>query len=147
MSDHGDDAAADARAQLARLEHEMEAPPFHAVLRPEAISVEPDGSVVIRLPFNPALRGARDADFYHGGVIASLVDLAAHAAVAVRVGHRVPTIDLRVDYLRAVGGVDLVATGRVVSAGRSIGRADVEIKAGETVIALGRAVFSTVKHS
>lgn len=147
MSHPGDIAAADAREQLARLEYEMAAPPFHAVLQPEAVTVEPDGSVVIRLPFNPVLRGARDANFYHGGVIASLVDLAAHAAVAIRVGHRVPTVDLRVDYLRAFGGVDLVATARVVGAGRSIGRADVEIKAGETVIALGRAVFSTVKQS
>ena len=55
-----------------------------------------------------------------------------------------PTIDLRVDYLRPAVDTGLSATGRVVRAGRSIGLCDVVVRddAGRE-IATGRCVFST----
>ena len=133
---------------LARLAHEMATPPFHDVLRPQPVSVDPvDRSIVVRLPFRPELCGSRERPFYHGGVIASLVDLVGHAAIAIQVGRSDPTIDLRIDYVRAANGGDLIATGRAVSVGSSIGRADVEVRGEDgRVVALGRGVFSTVKR-
>jgi uncharacterized protein (TIGR00369 family) len=137
-------AAFDAEKALARLAHEMADPPFHDVLQPQPVRVDADGSVVIRLVFRPEFCGRRGSQFYHGGVIASLVDIAAHAAIAVRVERMVPTIDLRVDYLRAAPAGDLFATGRILTIGRSIGRADVEIRSeNDKVVAVGRGAFST----
>jgi uncharacterized protein (TIGR00369 family) len=136
--------AFDAEKALARLGHEMADPPFHDVLQPKPVRVDADGSVIIRLSFRPEFCGRRGGQFYHGGVIASLVDIAAHAAIAVRVGRMVPTIDLRVDYLRAAPAGDLLATGRVLIVGRSIGRADVEIRSeDQKIVAVGRGAFST----
>jgi uncharacterized protein (TIGR00369 family) len=136
--------AFDAEKALARLAHEMADPPFHDVLQPQAVRVDADGSVVIRLSFRSEFCGRRGSQFYHGGVIASLVDIAAHAAIAVRVERMVPTIDLRVDYLRAAPAGDLLATGRVLTIGRSVGRADVEIRSeNDKVVAVGRGAFST----
>jgi uncharacterized protein (TIGR00369 family) len=136
--------AFDAEKALARLAHEMADPPFHEVLHPQPVRVDADGSVVIRLLFRPEFCGRRGGQFYHGGVIASLVDIAAHAAIALRVERMVPTIDLRVDYLRAAPAGDLLATGRILTVGRSIGRADVEIRsADDRVVAVGRGAFST----
>jgi uncharacterized protein (TIGR00369 family) len=136
--------AFDAEKAFARLADEMADPPFHDVLQPQPVRVDADGSVVIRLSFRPEFCGRRGGQFYHGGVIASLVDIAAHAAIAVRVERMVPTIDLRVDYLRAAPAGDLFATGRILTIGRSIGRADVEIRsANDKVVAVGRGVFST----
>jgi uncharacterized protein (TIGR00369 family) len=138
------DSAFDADAALARLAHEMADPPFHDVLRPQPVSVDADGTVVVRLPFRPEFRRGRESPFYHGGVIASLVDIAAHAAIAVGVGRTVPTIDLRIDYLRAAPAGDLRATGKILIVGRSIGRADVEVRSAEgKVVAVGRGAFST----
>jgi uncharacterized protein (TIGR00369 family) len=134
----------DAEAALARLSHEMADPPFHDVLRPQPVSVDAEGTVVVRLPFRPEFCRGRESPFYHGGVIASLVDLAAHAAIAVRVGRTVPTIDLRIDYLRAAPAGDLLATGKILIVGRSVGRADVEVRSAEgKVVAVGRGAFST----
>jgi uncharacterized protein (TIGR00369 family) len=134
---------------LRRLRHELEHPPFHQFLRPQAVSVDAvAGIVIITLPFRPEFRRADDVSDYHGGIIASLIDLAAHAAIAVQIGRMAPTIDLRIDYLRAAPGVDLVATAKVLRLGKSIGRADVEISCpGMPLIAVGRGAFSTYKKT
>jgi uncharacterized protein (TIGR00369 family) len=138
------DGAFDADGALARLTHELADPPFHDVLCPQPVSIDADGTVVVRLPFRPEFRRGRESSFYHGGVIASLVDIAAHAAIAVHVGRTAPTIDLRIDYLRAAPAGDLLATGKILVVGRSIGRADVEVRSAEgKVVAVGRGAFST----
>jgi uncharacterized protein (TIGR00369 family) len=103
------------------------------------------GTVTIRLPYREEFRRAPDAPGYHGGVIAALIDLAGHAAVAVTVGRMVPTIDLRIDFLRAPAGGDLTARGKLLRAGRSIARADVEILDDtNNVVAVGRGTYSTL---
>ncbi len=129
-----------------RLRQQMERPPFHGFLQPEPVSVDAEaGVVVIKLPFRPEFRRAEDVSDYHGGVIAALIDLAAHAAIAVQIGRMAPTVDLRIDYLRAAPGVDLTATAKVLRLGKSIGRADVEIAAeGTPLLAVGRGTFSTL---
>jgi len=131
---------------MARLRAEMERPPYHAVLRPQPVSVDAQaGTVTIRLPYRDEFRRAPDAPGYHGGVIAALIDLAGHAAVAVTVGRMVPTIDLRIDFLRAPAGGDLTARGKLLRAGRSIARADVEIiDDTNNVVAVGRGTYSTL---
>ena len=131
---------------MARLRAEMERPPYHAVLRPQPVAVDAEsGTVTIRLPYREEFRRAPDAPGYHGGVIAALIDLAGHAAVAVTVGRMVPTIDLRIDFLRAPAGGDLTARGKLLRAGRSIARADVEILDDtNNVVAVGRGTYSTL---
>lgn len=138
------DIAFDREAALARLAKEMADPPFHDVLKPQAVRVDANGSVVVRLSFRPEFARGRQSPFYHGGVIASLADIVAHASIAVRVARMVPTIDLRVDYLRAAPAGDLMATGRILTLGRSVGRADVEIFGSEgKIVAVARGAFST----
>jgi uncharacterized protein (TIGR00369 family) len=134
------------RQALARLREEIEGPPFHHVLRPEAIDVDPEnGAVTIRLAFRDELARARGDRAFHGGVVASLIDLAGHAAVAVKIGRMAPTIDLRIDYLRPADGDALMAHAKLLKAGRTVARVDIEIldTQGRTV-ALGRGTFSTV---
>jgi uncharacterized protein (TIGR00369 family) len=130
---------------FARLQEEMRHPPFHAFLRPEAHEVDSaSGDIVIRLPFRPEFGIDPVTVGYHGGVLAGLIDLAAHAAVAVQIGKPAPTINLRIDYLRPAPGVTLFARARVLCAGRSVARADVDVIADGKVVAVGRGTFSTV---
>lgn len=130
---------------LQRLQDELANPPFHDVLRPVADRVNPDGSITIRLPYREEFCGRRGAAFFHGGVVASLVDIAAHAVIAIRLGQMAPTIDLRVDYLRTAPANALIATARILKLGRSVSRADVEIRsASGDVVAVGRGAFSTL---
>lgn len=143
-----DKAAASARTDdvaMARLRHELAHPPFHSVLRPEAIDASLDGQVTILLPYQPVFGRAADSGNVHGGVLAALIDLSAHAAVAVQTGRMAPTVDLRIDYLLAAPAADLIARARTLRVGRNLARADVEIMAaaGGPVIAVGRGTFST----
>ncbi|MDO9279478.1 MAG: PaaI family thioesterase [Polaromonas sp.] len=141
------DEAGDAHTvALERLRHELAHPPFHSLFSPQVISVDPEsGVVVILLPYQLSFRRAPDVDDIHGGVIAAVIDMAAHAAIAVQIGRMAPTIDLRIDYLRPVPGVDLIITARTLRVGRSIGRADVEVNTGPgtALLAVGRGSFST----
>lgn len=131
---------------LARLRENMARPPYHDFLNPEPIAVDAaTGTVTIRLPYRPEFRRFPEEGGYHGGVIAALVDLAGHAAIFVRHQRIAPTIDLRVDYLRPAPGGELFAHARVLRAGRSVARADVEIVDGDgNLIAVGRGAYSTV---
>jgi uncharacterized protein (TIGR00369 family) len=79
----------------------------------------------------------------HGGVIAAFVDIAGHAALQAHTGRGMPTIDLRVDYLRPTE-FPITARATPKRVGKTIGIVDVEIfgRNGDAS-ALGRAVFLT----
>lgn len=136
----------DARNQaLSRLRDEIGGPPFHHVLCPQALDADPEtGTVTIRVEFRDHLARAKGDKAFHGGVIASLIDLAGHAAVAVKIGRMAPTIDLRIDYLRPAEGDAITAHAKLLKAGRSVARVDIEIlDTQKRIVALGRGTFST----
>src|SRR5580698_3223957 len=64
-------------------------------------------SVAVRCTFGPQVERARGTGQYHGGVIASLIDIAGDFALIGVLGHGVPTINFRVDYLRPAANTDL----------------------------------------
>lgn len=117
--------------------------PFHRLLGLEMVRASP-GEVVIRMPFREDLFAGDDevGRYVHGGAIASLIDTAGDFAIIAAVGYDVPTVDLRVDYLRPVTKGTLTATARAVKAGRSLAVADIEV-VGEDgkLVAIGRGVF------
>lgn len=131
---------------LERLQEELDRCPFHDLLRMVAVAAD-ERVTVVRLPFRPELGLARDREGFHGGVLASLVDITAHATLALRAGVPTPTIDLRVDYLKPAAPPFVLAHGRVLRLGGAVGRADVEITnaAGE-LVACGRGTFSTLRR-
>ncbi len=135
----------DPKTWAGRLRTEIERCPFHSVLHIEAIGAdEAAGEVTIGLANRPELSVATDSDILHGGVVATLVDVAAHAAIACALGRVAPTIDLRIDYLQAARGPRFTATARALRIGRSVARADVDVRDASGVLAaVGRGTFST----
>jgi uncharacterized protein (TIGR00369 family) len=131
---------------LVRLRRELENSPYHHLLGLEAVGTDAAiGSVTLCLPMRPEFRRAADDCFVHGGIIAALIDITGHAAVAVRIEHMAPTIDLRIDYLRPAGGSRLTATATLLRCGRSVARVDIEVSDSDgCIVAVGRGSFSTL---
>jgi uncharacterized protein (TIGR00369 family) len=117
--------------------------PFHQWLLPRLIAVdEKAGSVTIHLAIRPELCRVSGRPEVHGGVIAAMVDITGHAAIAAKLHHSVATIDLRVDYLRLAGGTELRAVGTTVKVGRTIGIVDIRINDDQDrAVAIGRAAY------
>jgi uncharacterized protein (TIGR00369 family) len=119
--------------------------PFHQWLLPELLKVdEPEGSVTIRLPIRPEFCRLPGRPELHGAIVAAMVDISGHAAIAAKVLHSVATVDMRVDYLRLASGSELMAVATVVKLGRTIGVVDVRISDDEhRLVAIGRAAYVT----
>jgi uncharacterized protein (TIGR00369 family) len=121
--------------------------PFHRLIGLVLVRAE-DGAVEMRLPWQEAFGRSDHSDWYHGGILSALIDIAGDYAVASRLGRWVATIDLRVDYLRPALKGDLVAQARAVKVGRTVGVADVELRDSKgAVVAIGRCAYSTVGHT
>jgi len=104
------------------------------------------GTVEIRLPFREEFLRQDGSDWLHGGVVSSLADIVGDYAVITETGVGVPTIDLRVDYVRPARRGDLVAVGRTLRVGRTVSVADVEVRdADGTLVAVARAVYASPK--
>ncbi|MEN3365849.1 MAG: hypothetical protein V7606_3123 [Burkholderiales bacterium] len=102
------------------------------------------GSVHFTLPMRPEFERIAGTGQYHGGALANFIDTAGDFAVAVVVGGPVPTINLRVDFLRPAAGAQLRATAIVRRMGRTIAVVDVDVFDGESrLVAVGRGTFST----
>jgi uncharacterized protein (TIGR00369 family) len=117
--------------------------PYQRFLGLELVRYE-DGLCEIHMPFREELLREEGSDWLHGGVISALIDIAGDYAVETKTGGDVPTIDLRVDYLRPAKRGSLIAIGRVIKVGRRVNVADVEVK-DETgrLVATGRGVYAT----
>ena len=130
---------------LERLQSWIDDPPYHDMFGVRAESFDSArGEVVLRLPFRREIQRSAAAPQIHGGVIATLVDMAGEYALWVKLGYGVPTINMHVDYLAMGVATDLIARGRVIKAGGSIGVTDAEVRAtDDTLLAVGRGTYAT----
>lgn len=121
--------------------------PFHQWLLPELTEVnEAAGSVTIHLTIRPEFCRLPNRPEVHGGVVAALMDITGHAAVAARVLHSVATVDMRVDYLRLASGTSLTTVGTIVKIGRTIGVVDISMRDDQNrLVAIGRATYVTMQ--
>lgn len=108
-----EDGREDHPAVLARLNQAFTGlVPHNQALGLELIDFDRKGVAVMRLPWSEALVGNPESGVLHGGVITSLLDATAGAAVFVALWSPTPiaTLDLRIDYLKpATPGRDVVA--------------------------------------
>ncbi len=103
-----------------------------------------EGEVELVCPFRPEFCRVGGSNMIHGGVISTLIDIAGDYAVASVIGGVVPTIDLRIDFLRPAVGTALTAKARAVKVGRTVAVADVEVFDDEgRMVAAGRGAYSS----
>ena len=102
-----------------------------------------EDKVRVRMPMRPELERSPGTGQWHGGPIASLIDVAGDFALAMVLGGGVPTINFRTDYLRPATGPSLVGTAWVRRAGRTVGVVDIDVHDEEgRLVAVGRGCYS-----
>jgi uncharacterized protein (TIGR00369 family) len=128
---------------LQSMQDMLDASPFSRLLGIRAVSFERTRQeVVLAMPIAPGVEREAGTGQLHGGAIASLIDVAGDFALVLVLGGGVPTINLRVDYLRPAVG-DLTARATVRRAGRSIGVVDIDVvDSDERLVAIGRGCYS-----
>ena len=116
--------------------------PLHRWLGVELLHADA-GDVEVRLPFREEFLASDDRSNIHGGIISTLADLTTCFAMMSSTGKDAPNMSLQVDYLRMVGpDTDLIAHGKAVKTGRTVGVADVEIRTPEgRLVAVGRSTL------
>jgi uncharacterized protein (TIGR00369 family) len=119
--------------------------PFNAFLDLEVVAADPEKQeVVMRLKMRPEFERLAGTGHWHGGPIAAAIDIVGDYALAMLAGKPLPTINLRVDYLRPGKGT-LTLAARIRRSGKTVGVVDVDVlnQTGE-LVAIGRANYSTV---
>lgn len=95
-----------------------------------------------RMPMRPEFERRPGTEQFHGGALAAFIDVVGDFALGMLVGGGVPTINLRVDYLRpATGGyVDGVAVVR--RSGRTSAVVDIDVYSTDRkLVAVGRGTY------
>src|SRR6185312_2611930 len=119
--------------------------PFLRFLGLRVAAIDPAAAtVVITTELRPELERRNGSGQWHGGGLAALIDAAGDYAVALNVGNVVPTINVRVDYLRPATTAQLTATARVRRSGRTVAIVDIDVTDGEgRLVAIGRGTYSS----
>ena len=121
----------------------LDASPFIKFMNVQVESLDiAQDRIVMRMPLRPEFERRAGTGQFHGGAIASLIDLAGDYAIVMKVGAGVPTVNFRTDFLRPAMNTDLIATAQVRRAGRTIAVVDIDIHDGEKrLIAIGRGTY------
>ena len=114
------------------------------LLNLQALAVNAEAQeITVLAPFREEFERGKDSGQWHGGPIASVIDTVGDFALIVLLGRGLPTINLRVDYLKPAKG-DLTVIGRVRRNGRNVGVSDVDVfDASGALVAIGRGAYST----
>lgn len=125
---------------------EIRSSPYQVFLGIELRRADTEG-VEIFLPFRQEFLRESGSDWLHGGIVSALIDIAGNYAVQAKVGPGVPTVNMRVDYLRPSRG-DLSATATVVKLGKRTALSDVSVHdLNGNLVAVGRAMYATPKET
>ena len=108
-------------------------PPIATLLGFTLESVEPGRSTV---RFQATARHASPMGTLHGGVLCDIADAAMGMAYASTLGEgeTFTTIELKINFLKPVWTGKLVATGRVVKGGRTVGLVECDVTDAEDVL-------------
>jgi len=125
----------------------FDASPFISFLGLQVLSVDHDKSEIqVRMPLKAEFERRRGTKQFHGGPIASLIDTVGDFAIGMQVGGGVPTMNLRVDYLRPAVGDAIVGVARVRRAGKTAAVIDIDVSDDQgRLVAIGRGTYSSQK--
>jgi uncharacterized protein (TIGR00369 family) len=131
------------RLDAAEIARRFAASPFIKALGLEVVALDYDKTeLTLRMPQHPSHERRPGTKQFHGGVIASFIDIAGDFAIGMMVGGGVPTINLRIDYLKPAVGDSLTAIGRVRRTGKTVAVVDIDVSDEKgSLVAVGRGTY------
>lgn len=104
----------------------MEAPPIARLVGLERVSIDP-GAAVFAL--DAAERHSNPMGTLHGGILCDLADAAMGCAFAslLAAGETYTTLELKINFMKPVWRARLLASGRVIRKGRTVGLVACEV--------------------
>ena len=123
------------------LQERIRQAPFHKWLDLNVKDVTEEG-IVVSVGWREEFVVNAERGYSHGGILATVIDVAADYALAAKLGRPLPTIDMRIDYHRPAMQGELTAKARVIKLGGSLCTAEAEIFDGDgRLLASGRGVY------
>jgi len=137
--------------RLAALKHIIETNmPVNKILGMEIRKLE-EGFAEVCIPFKEEFVGDFSRGLWHGGILASIADSTGGlvALSLARIGDRVNTIDMRIDYLHGAIEKDIFAVSHLVKSGKRVIVADVKLfqKHQEDPVAVARCAYSILRKN
>ena len=119
--------------------------PYISTLGLEVLSADYETSELkVRMKLLPAFERSLGTKQFHGGPIAAFIDSIGDFAIGMMIGGGVPTINIRVDYLKPAVGDALTGTARVRRAGRTVAIVDIDVFDEKgALVAIGRGTYSS----
>jgi uncharacterized protein (TIGR00369 family) len=129
-----------------QLQQKLEHSPFIRSLGLEVVVADHEKQeLTVRTQLRPEFERAVGSKQWHGGVISALIDTVGDYGLVMLIGHPLPTINFRVDYLRPAIDTSLTLVARVRRAGKSVGVVDIDVfNDACALVAIGRANYSTL---
>lgn len=123
----------------------FDASPFISFLGLKVIALDHDkGELEVRMPLRPELERRLGTKQFHGGPLASFIDTVGDFAIGMQVGGGVPTMNLRIDYLRPAIGDSVVGIARVRRAGKTSAVIDIDVMDEQgRLLAVGRGTYAS----
>ena len=120
--------------------------PFIGFMGMKAVAVDhAKKTFTARMPMRAETERRPGTQQFHGGPIASFIDVVGDFAIGMLVGGGVPTINLRIDYLAPAIGAHLDATATVRRAGKTVAVVDIDVFNPEgKLVAIGRGTYSPI---
>jgi uncharacterized protein (TIGR00369 family) len=139
--------AAPERLSIEQINAMFDKSPFIGFLGMRARSLDYDKSeITMHLPLKAELERRAGTGQFHGGPIASFIDVVGDFAIGMMVGGGVPTMNLRIDYLRPATGSGLTGVARVRRAGKTVAVVDIDVLDDQNrLVAIGRGTYSGQK--
>ena len=130
---------------LEALQAHMDASPFISSAGMRMVAADHDAEqLTMTMALKPEFERAPGTGQFHGGPIAALIDTAGCFGLIMMLGHGVPTINFRTDYLRPAIDTSLRAVASVRRVGRTVGVVDVDVyDDANRLVAVGRGTFGS----
>ena len=127
------------------IQKQFDASPFMSFLGLRVTAVDQERSeLTVTMPMRPEIERRGGTAQFHGGPIAAFIDCVGDFAVALIAGGGVPTINIRIDYLKPAVGNAITGTARVRRSGRTVTVVDIDVyDEARALVAIGRGTYSS----